>query len=96
MYKVYFCSSAATGLNVGSLHLRSEKLSTTIIKNTNAIKRIHRNGNSAVVAIDPAIVKTLNLDAVTFCEQRIMPGGIFLEIKKLSPITHENIQKNEK
>jgi antitoxin component of MazEF toxin-antitoxin module len=67
------------------------------IKHNDPLKRIYRNGNSAVVAIAPSIVKELNLDNETFCEETIENGGIFLKIRKLaSTNTNTNSEDNEK
>ena len=59
-------------------------MAITATKNREPLRRIYRNGNSAVVGIDPTIVKALNLDSETFCEETIQNGGIFLKIRRLT------------
>jgi hypothetical protein len=59
----------------------------------NPIKRVHRNGNSAVIAIAPIHLKRLHIDDTTFFEEKAVPNGILLELKKFSANTENTSQK---
>jgi hypothetical protein len=59
----------------------------------NPIKRVHKNGNSAVIAIAPIHIQCLGIDDTTFFEEKAVPNGILLEMKKFSTTDEESDSK---
>jgi len=58
------------------------------------LRRAHFVGTSVVVTIDPAHVKRLGIDDMTFFVQRPTENGILLELKKFEGLTHDNEQSS--
>jgi hypothetical protein len=52
-------------------------------KNRNPTNRVHFIGTSAVLTIHQSQVKRLNIDDLTFFEEKPVTNGILLEIRKL-------------
>ena len=66
---------------------------TLKISEKNILKKPRHIGNSIVITIAPMHVARLAIDDSTFFEQKAVPNGILLEMRKLA-ITSEH--KNEK
>jgi hypothetical protein len=49
-------------------------------------RKVHFVGTSAVITLDPKLVKSLNIDDTTFLLQEAIDGGIIMKIKKLYSI----------
>jgi hypothetical protein len=58
--------------------------------NRNPIRKAHIVGSSVVVTLDPAHVKRLNIDGLTFFEEKPIANGILLEVRKLETPKEEN------
>ena len=48
-----------------------------------SVRKVHYVGSSAVITLDPQIVKELGIDEMTFMSQRIVDGGVIMKINRL-------------
>jgi len=53
------------------------------LKHSYPLRRAHYVGTSVVVTIDPTHVKRLDIDELTFFEQKPFENGIILERRRL-------------
>jgi hypothetical protein len=63
------------------LQHNKENMSTD---NRNPIRKIHFVGTSAVLTIDHSHVKRLDIDDLTFFEEKPTENGILLEVRRFS------------
>jgi hypothetical protein len=47
------------------------------------VRKVHYVGSSAVITIDPRIVKELAIDEMTFMSQQMVEGGVMMKVKRL-------------
>jgi len=52
-------------------------------------RKVHFVGTSAVITLDPKLVKSLEIDDTTFLLQEVINGNIVMKIKKLYSIGEE-------
>lgn len=50
------------------------------------IRKVHKIRDSFVVTLAPQVVKDLNIDDLTFCEQQALPdgSGIIMKLRRLT------------
>jgi hypothetical protein len=62
--------------------------------NRNPIRKAHVFGSSVVLTLDPTHVKRLNIDEMTFFEEKPVANGIMLEIRKFETPKEENRKRS--
>lgn len=50
------------------------------------VRKVHYVGSSAVITLDPQIVKELNIDEMTFMSQQMVDGGVMMKINRLQSL----------
>lgn len=50
------------------------------------IRKVHYVGSSAVITLDPQIVKELGIDEMTFMSQQVVEGGVIMKVNRLQSI----------
>ena len=57
------------------------------------LKKPRHIGNSTVITIAPSHVSRLGIDETTFFEEKVVPNGILLEMRKLSRTEDKHNEK---
>jgi hypothetical protein len=59
-------------------------MSTNIQKTP--VRKVHYVGSSAVITLDPQIVKELGIDEMTFMSQKVVEGALLMKVNRLQSI----------